>query len=259
MTNGVDSFVSALHKAGMPQELEGFSRFLYTLRPCAALVVGSACDHVPQTSFSDVDLVVLWEDGAIASAFAHAVEYAPDTRSFSFDYLGPHIQFGYLFVIRNVEERFSLDLGLASCHFFLSFMPGPHSVIWGKMASAPLSPPVQRIAVFEQTICQALKACACRKTIYAVDYLSRARCLSLLIMSSKADFGGMSRQHYSHDEENRLLACSSTSGACIEDILLSIKSLCTHMSVHIADLDTRVERWIRLCGPNATDMRKGGT
>lgn len=253
MSDSIDVFVDVLSKAGVPQEIEMLSRFLYALKPCAVVEVGSACAHVSRNSLSDIDLVLLWEQSGLWQARERMMRHEIKSKSFSLDYLGPHIQFGYLFVIRSLEQRFSLDLGLTSYHFFSHFMPGPYVFIWGKVTSASLSPPIHRTAVLEQTLWQALKACASGKTLYAIDYLSRARTLAFLILSSNTDLGGMSRQHYSREDEAKLLSCSFLSRPSISDVVVSIKGLCSHMSAHIPGIDVKLARWMTLFGLNASD------
>lgn len=257
MCDNIDVFVDALFNASVPPELEELSHFLYTLKPRAVIAVGSACTHVSRNSLSDIDLILLWKQSELRNSREQMMRYEINSKLFSMDYLGPHIQFGYLFVIRSLEKRFSLDLGLTSCHFFSHFMPGPYVFVWGTVESAPLSPPICRTTVFEQTLWQALKACASGKALYAIDYLSRARSLALLILSSNSDFGGMSRQHYSRNEESRLLACSCVSNPSISDILVSIKSLCSYISAHIPGIDIKLDRWITLFGLNAHENKEG--
>jgi len=237
-----------LRDIGWPHELQWLASFLACLKPRAAIVVGSGCGHVTRTSLSDIDVVFIWPDDQLCDIRNHMLGFEQVPSGFTLDYLGPHVQFGYLFIIRSVGKLSSLDFGIASEHFFYNFMPGPYHPVWGIVNAEPLCPPVERRAVLTQTIWQCLKACASGKKIYAIDYLCRARSIALLILSNPEDFGGMSRQHLSTTAEDQLLQDAEIphlSQEMIVDNILKLSASLHHMMPHI---DGITLEWAQMLG-----------
>lgn len=240
-----DNYMTVLREHGVPKEYSKLFLDLYLLKPRAVILVGSACGHVPRNTISDLDIVLLWHESAIQKAHAYLQRKVVGHSDYSIQYLGPHIQFGYLYIMRHLEQRVIIDFGLASCQFYEYFMPGPHMTIWGDVDTEPLNPAVQRMEVLEQTLWQALKACAAGKNIYALDYLYRAQSLAMLIMSCSENYGGMSRQHYLQEAETRLLKCSFVSDPCRSQITHAILLMAEELSGDAPGMRERLEHWAK--------------